>query len=49
MTSPPTAKVMTMGIGAYCNYYFLKMAATVAKGFCEIAYVPVLAALSSPP
>jgi hypothetical protein len=31
---------MTMGIGAHCNYYFLKMAATMAKGFCEIAYVP---------
>jgi hypothetical protein len=22
---------MTMGIGAHCNYYFLKMAATMAK------------------
>jgi len=30
-------RIMTLGIGGYCNYYFLMMAAQVGRGFCEIA------------
>eukprot|EP01052_Picozoa_sp_SAG31_P033085 SAG31_NODE_3695_length_3980_cov_6.104870_2_plen_425_part_00 len=31
-------RIVTMGIGMHCNYYFLQMLALVGRGFCEIAY-----------
>jgi hypothetical protein len=37
---------MTMGIGKYCNHYFLKMVANLGHGFCEIAHTPVRAIAS---
>lgn len=33
-------RVMTLGIGQYCNYYFLQMMALMGRGFCELALQP---------
>jgi uncharacterized protein YegL len=33
-------RIMTMGIGRYCNHYFLQMVAQMGHGFCELAYTP---------
>ena len=33
-------RVMTLGIGEYCNHYFLQMMALMGHGFCEIALNP---------
>lgn len=33
-------RVMTLGIGEYCNYYFLQMMALMGHGFCELALQP---------
>lgn len=30
-------RVMTLGIGEFCNYYFLQMMAQMGLGFCELA------------
>jgi uncharacterized protein YegL len=33
-------RIMTLGIGEYCNHYFLQMMAQMGHGFCEIALQP---------
>ena len=33
-------RIMTLGIGEYCNHYFLQMMAMMGHGFCEIALEP---------
>lgn len=33
-----TARINTFGVGVYCNHVFLKMLASIGRGYCEVAY-----------